>query len=84
MVIRRCAGGRPSQEAYQGSGGPLHLRALEFAVEGRVGYIIGAYAGSTPTEDAGKFVLTLARQDDGRWLISADIDTPNRMRRPGG
>lgn len=32
------------QERYTGSGGPLALRALAFATEGSLGYIIGGFA----------------------------------------
>jgi ketosteroid isomerase-like protein len=60
--------------AYQGAGGPLVLRALAFAVEGRVGYIIGAFSRTRGGEEIGKFVLALRRGDDGHWLIAADMD----------
>ena len=65
------------EEAYRGSGGPLHLRALAFAHEGGTGYIIGAFASAAGEPDMGKFVLTLQRGADGRWLISSDIDNPS-------
>jgi ketosteroid isomerase-like protein len=78
------ASGRPPargraeiRAAYAGAGGPLALRALAHATEGRVGYIIGAF-GRVKGEDSGKFVLALRRGDDGRWLIAADIDNSNR------
>lgn len=83
------SGGRPPirgrtriAEHYKGSGGPLSLRALAYAVEGSVGYIIGAYAEQKGHPDAGKFTLTLRKGADGRWLIMSDMDNPNR--RPGG
>ena len=66
------------ERAYAGSGGPLTLRALAFAVDDTVAYIIGAYAGTDPSRDAGKFILPLRRGADGRWLIAADIDNPTR------
>ena len=69
------------RKAYTGSGGsPLFLRALAYAVEGKVGYIIGAY-GSTKERDDGKFILALKRVGD-RWLIAADIDNSSQPRRP--
>jgi ketosteroid isomerase-like protein len=76
---RPPARGRPAIEAgYRGSGGPLALRALAFALEGRVAYIIGAYSTEVGAPDVGKFVLALARDDAGRWLIVSDIDNGNR------
>jgi ketosteroid isomerase-like protein len=72
--------------AYTGpAGGPLTLRALAYAVEGSVGYIIGAYTYDPTAGDTGKFTLTLRRASDGRWLIFSDMDNGNRpMRRPPG
>ncbi|MBL8111399.1 MAG: nuclear transport factor 2 family protein [Acidobacteria bacterium] len=82
-------GGRPPirgraaiQGAYAGSGGPLSLRALAFAVEGPVGYIIGAYAAKAGDPDDGKFTLTLRKGADGKWLIFSDMDNGSRPR-PG-
>jgi ketosteroid isomerase-like protein len=69
------------RKAYADAGGPLVLRALAFATEGPVGYIIGAYGTSADTPDRGKFILALRRNAEGRWLIAADIDNSNR--RPG-
>jgi ketosteroid isomerase-like protein len=69
--------------AYQNSGGGLQLRALAFAVQDTVGYIVGAYGyGDTaPVPDRGKFVLALRRTrgGGGPWLIAADIDQSNRQ-----
>ena len=74
------AGGRPAvrgrdaiRAAYAGAGGPLALRALGYAAEGSIGYIVGVY-GPAPGRERGKFVLTLRRGPDERWLITADID----------
>ena len=53
------------------------LRALAYATEGPVGYIIGAFGRSEETGDTGKFVLALRRRTDGRWMIAADIDNSN-------
>jgi len=63
---------------YRGHGGPLALRALAFATEGAVGYIIGGYAPRAGEPDTGKFTLTLRREASGRWLIVSDMDSPNR------
>jgi ketosteroid isomerase-like protein len=71
------------REAYATGGGPLALRALAFATEGKVGYIIGAFAGGPGQPDSGKFVLALRRGDDGRWQIAADMDNSNRRPGPG-
>jgi len=67
-------------EAYRGSGGPLVLRALAYAVADTVGYIIGGYAAASGQEDGGKFILALRRERDGPWRIAADMDNSNRPR----
>jgi ketosteroid isomerase-like protein len=69
------------RNAYAGMGGPLALRAFEYAVDGAVGYIIGGYAESPKAADSGKFILALRKVDRGRWLIAADIDNTNRRSR---
>lgn len=65
------------EEHYQGHGGPLSLRALAWAGEGPVAYVIGAYARDKGAPDIGKFTLTLRRDDDGRWRIVSDMDNGN-------
>ncbi len=65
------------KEHYNGKGGPLSLRALAYATEGSVGYIIGAYTRYEGQPDVGKFTLTLRKNDDGRWLIMSDMDNGN-------
>jgi ketosteroid isomerase-like protein len=63
------------KEAYRGGAGqPLFLRALSFAQDGSVGYIIGAYRAKATGNDIGKFILALRKGTDGRWLIAADMD----------
>ncbi len=62
---------------YRGRGGPLALRALAYATEGSVGYIIGGFARRHGDPDIGKFTLTLRRVADGRWLIMSDMDNGN-------
>ena len=47
------------QKHYTGQGGPLSLRALAYAAEGGVGYIIGGYTDTAGKPDMGKFTLTL-------------------------
>jgi ketosteroid isomerase-like protein len=65
------------QTRYEGQGGPLSLRAMAFATEGSVGYIIGGFARQAGEPDIGKFTLTLRRGEDGRWLIVSDMDNGN-------
>ena len=65
---------------YAGHGGPLSLRAIAYAAEGNVGYIIGGYTGTAGAPDDGKFTLTLRKGTDGRWLIMSDMDNSNRRR----
>jgi len=73
--------GRSAIETYYtGHGGPLFLRAIAFATEGKVGYIIGGYTGTAGAADEGKFTLTLRKGSDGRWLINSDMDNGNRRR----
>ena len=64
---------------YADSGGPLALRALAYATEGRVGYIVGGFGASPGEPDTGKFVLAI-RMEEGRWQIAADMDNSNRGR----
>ena len=66
-------------EYYKGHGGPLSLRALAYAIEGSLGYIIGGYAAAKGEPDAGKFTLTLRKQA-GRWMIMSDMDNGNARR----
>jgi ketosteroid isomerase-like protein len=62
---------------YAGQGGPLSLRALAFATEGPLGYIVGGFARQQGDPDIGKFTLTLRQAADGRWLIFSDMDNGN-------
>jgi len=83
------SGGRPPirgragiAEYYSKPGGQLSLRALAYATEGSVGYIIGGYTDRKGNPDIGKFTLTL-RKAGGRWLIVSDMDNGNQPpRRP--
>ena len=68
---------------FAGPKGPLSLRAIAYAAEGNIAYIIGGYTMQRGEPDIGKFVLTLRKGADGRWLIFTDMDTGNSaMRRP--
>jgi ketosteroid isomerase-like protein len=62
---------------YAGQGGPLALRALAYAADGSVGYIIGGFARRAGEADIGKFTLTLRKGANGRWLIVSDMDNGN-------
>jgi ketosteroid isomerase-like protein len=63
------------RQSLEGTSSDLRLRAVAYEVDGRVGYIVGAYAyGEEPSADRGMFMLTLRRTTDGRWLIAADLD----------
>lgn len=66
------------EHAYRGAGGPLSLRAVAFAAEGKAGYIIGAYTHLLGAPDRGKFTLTLRKDTSGRWLIMSDMDNDIR------
>ncbi|HEX5733924.1 MAG TPA: DUF4440 domain-containing protein [Blastocatellia bacterium] len=68
------------EKYYTGQGGPLSLRAIAYASEGGVGYIIGGYSQERGAADIGKFTLTLRRGADRRWLIVSDMDSSNRQR----
>ena len=73
------------REGYANAGGPLSLRAVSYAADDSVAYIIGGYSEQPGQRDIGKFVLALRRSAGGRWLIAADIDNANqppRMRPP--
>ncbi len=69
------------QKLYTRNGSPLSLRAIAFATQGDVGYIIGGYSGQPDKPDDGKFTLTLRKGADGRWLILSDMDNSNRRPR---
>jgi len=69
------------ERRYEDSGGPLALRALAYAVEDSIGYIIGAFARHSGDPDVGKFTLTLRQSSEGRWLIMSDMDNGSIPRR---
>lgn len=69
------------QKHYTGHGGPLSLRAIAYATEGGVGYILGGYTDTAGKPDMGKFTLTLRKGSDGRWLIMSDMDNSNQRRK---
>ena len=70
------------EACYTGHGGGIGLSALDHRIDGSMAYIIGEYAGDVGGPAAGKFVLTLARDATGRWLIVADMDQPYRRPPP--
>jgi ketosteroid isomerase-like protein len=70
------------REFYADSGGPLALRAIDYAMDGDTGFILGGYARERGAPDAGKFTLTL-RRVGGAWLIVSDMDSGNAAPRPG-
>jgi len=65
------------ERAYNGAGGPLFLRAVAFATQGSVGYILGGFTNRENSPDSGKFTLTLEKDATGRWLIKSDMDNGN-------
>lgn len=69
------------EAAYAGAGGPLVLRALAFATEGSLGYVIGGFSRKAGEPDVGKFTLTLKKGAGGKWLIMSDMDNGNRPSR---
>lgn len=70
-------GRREIERHYKRAGGPLALRALAYATDGSIGYVIGAFARQRGGPDIGKFTLTLRKGPDGRWLIASDMDNGN-------
>jgi ketosteroid isomerase-like protein len=64
------------EACYTGHGGSIGLTALDHRIDGSMAYIIGEYAGEVGGPPAGKFVLTLSKDQTGRWLIVADMDRP--------
>jgi len=69
------------QKLYTHPGAPLSLRAIAYATQGDVGYIIGGYSAAREKSDDGKFTLTLRKSKDGRWLIVSDMDNSNQRQR---
>jgi hypothetical protein len=67
------------REAYSSVGSDLRLRAVAYAMDDTVGYIVGAYRYGESAADNGKFVLALRRTPRTRWLIAADLDGTNRL-----
>jgi ketosteroid isomerase-like protein len=71
------------RQAYAEFSGDLRLRAMGYAVDAMVGYIVGAYAYGEGRGEMGKFLLALRRAPGGPWMIAADMDNMNQMpRRP--
>jgi ketosteroid isomerase-like protein len=55
------------------------LRAIAYAMDEDVAYIIGGYAEHPDGPDTGKFTLTLLRRSGGRWLIASMMSSPNQL-----
>jgi len=72
-------GRKAIEKHYTGSGGALSLRSVAYAIEGKVGYIIGAFSRHAGEPDLGKYTLTLKKDDTGRWLIMSDMDNGNNL-----
>jgi ketosteroid isomerase-like protein len=70
------------EKYYTGQGGLLSLRAIAYAAEGGVGYIIGGYRVKKGEQDIGKFTLTLRKAPGGRWQIVSDMDNGSKLPRP--
>jgi ketosteroid isomerase-like protein len=70
------------QSCYSGSGGDLSLRALAFATDATLGYIIGEYAPRDGEPAVGRFTLTLRKAASGQWLIVSDMDRAYPRRAP--
>ena len=66
------------EQTYAHAGGPLELRALAYAQEGAIAYIIGGFSHAKGDPDSGKFTLTLRKGSSGQWLIVSDMDNGNR------
>jgi ketosteroid isomerase-like protein len=83
VVPNSCApvkGRAKVQECYTGAGGALFLRATAYAAAEGQGYIIGSFRLTEADGDVGKFVLTLVKGPDARWLVVADMDRPYQKR----
>ena len=70
------------EACYTGHGGGIGLTALDHRIDGALAYIIGEYAGEPGGAPGGKFVLTLTKDEAGRWLIVADMDRPYGRQQP--
>jgi ketosteroid isomerase-like protein len=69
------------EKHYAKAGGDLALRAYAYAVDGRIGYIVGGFGRRAGEPDGGKFTLTLVKGADNRWLIFSDMDNGNPRRK---
>ncbi len=70
-------GRKQIEKRYENSGGPLVLRAIAYATEGSIGYIIGGFSRTNGAPDIGKFTLVVRKGPDGGWLIVSDMDNSN-------
>jgi ketosteroid isomerase-like protein len=71
------------RHAYEAVAVPVHLRALAYAADDSVGYVVGAYGFEHSDAEAGKFVFTLRRTPGGAWMISSHIVNISHIQEPG-
>ena len=60
----------------QGTDQGLEITTLRVDTDGKLGYLVGRYrlpATDEEPADSGKYVMCLARQNDGSWKLTADI-----------
>lgn len=79
LIARRggwVQGTEALREGLARTSSDLRLRAVSYAIDDHVSYIVGAYGyGTDPgIPDRGMFILALRKGADGRWLIAADLD----------
>ena len=67
------------QRAYANAGGPLSLRAIAFASEGKLAYILGTFTRHKGEPDLGKFTLILRKDAHDGWVIVSDMDNSIRQ-----
>ena len=67
---------------YTGQGGPLALRALAYAVDGKIGYVIGGFARAKGEAGHRRSSRSRSwRRRTGAWLIQSDMDNGNARSR---
>lgn len=70
------------QQAYEDVIVPVHLRALAYAADDSVGYVVGAYRFDPMETESGKFIFALRRAAGGPWMISAEIENISHIMEP--
>ena len=74
---RATRGREAIAKAYQNAGGTLYLHHLMYEMQNSLAYIIGVYGYEPGQFQEGKFILTLRKEADERWYITADMDNGN-------